>query len=89
MAEARKNGKKTKDTTAPAGGYNVRKAGEFVGEVKAELKRVSWTSKEELTVYTKIVVGATFALGLSLYIVDIVMQKLVIGFGAFFHLVFG
>ena len=46
--------------------YDPRKVGNFFGDVKAELRRITWTSKEELQVYTKIVVGATFALGLGI-----------------------
>lgn len=38
---------------------------------KEELKKVSWTTKEELKLFTKIVVAATFILGLSIYLVDL------------------
>ena len=46
----------------------------YVRELKEELKRVSWTSKEELFLSTKIVVGATFMFGLGIYLVDLVIQ---------------
>ena len=84
------NGKtQTQKPATSTKGVDPRKMGEFVGEVKAELKRVSWTSKEELKVYTKIVVGATFIIGAGLYFTDIFMQKIVWGLGSLFHLVFG
>lgn len=57
------------------------KVGEFIGEVKAELKRIDWTSQEELKVYTRIVVIATFALGLGIYFVDLFIQTFLMGLG--------
>lgn len=47
----------------------------FVEEIKTELKNVTWTSKEELKVYTQIVVGSTFVLGLGVYLVDLGIQS--------------
>jgi preprotein translocase subunit SecE len=58
---------------------------EFVGDVKAELKRISWASPEELRVYTKIVVGATFALGMGIYVVDLCIQMVLHGISALFR----
>jgi preprotein translocase subunit SecE len=49
-------------------------AAEFVGEIKAELKRINWTSPEELRTYTKIVVGATFFFGMGIYFMDLIIQ---------------
>lgn len=49
-------------------------AADFVGEIKAELKRISWTSPEELKTYTKIVVGATFVCGMGIYFMDLIIQ---------------
>jgi preprotein translocase subunit SecE len=46
----------------------------YVRELKEELKRVSWTSREELFLSTKIVVGATFAFGLGVYLVDLCVR---------------
>lgn len=48
---------------------------DFIEEVKKEFHQITWTSKEELFAYTKIVVGATFALGISVYGVDLVIQS--------------
>jgi len=47
----------------------------FLGEVKQEIQRITWTSKEELRVYTKIVVGATFVLGIGIYAVDLLLRS--------------
>lgn len=47
---------------------------DFIGEIKAELKRITWTSPEELKTYTKIVVGATFFCGMGIYFMDLFIQ---------------
>ncbi|MCH9608935.1 MAG: Protein translocase subunit SecE [Chlamydiales bacterium] len=46
----------------------------FFGDVKQELKRVDWTSKDELRAYTKIVVACIFSFGLSIYFVDLIIR---------------
>lgn len=59
---------------------------DFFGDVKAELKKINWTSPEELKVYTKIVVGMTFILGMSIYLVDLTIQSFLLGLGYLFRL---
>ena len=61
----------------------------YLSELKAELKKVTWTTKEELIFFTKIVVGSTFALGLGIYGVDLLIKSVLNGFGALIHLIFG
>lgn len=51
-----------------------RKIVSFVGDVKQELKKVEWTSKEELKNYTKIVLVSTFAFGMCIYFIDLIIQ---------------
>lgn len=46
----------------------------YLEEIKSEFKKVSWTSREELQVYTKVVVATTFLLGMVVYFTDIVIQ---------------
>ncbi len=48
---------------------------DFIEEVKSEFRQITWTSKEELIAYTKIVVGFTFMLGLGVYLVDLSIQS--------------
>lgn len=64
------NTKKTQISEAAAGSH----AGSFIGDVKAEFKKISWTEPEELKTYTKVVVGAVFAFGFGIYLVDLVLQ---------------
>jgi preprotein translocase subunit SecE len=47
---------------------------EFVGEIKEELRKISWTSPEELKAYTQIVVVATFVSGMGIYLIDLLIQ---------------
>lgn len=51
-----------------------KKRGFFLREVQQELKKVSWTSKEELKNCTKIVLGSIFLLGIGIYIMDLMIQ---------------
>lgn len=47
---------------------------QFVGDVKAELKKITWTSPEELRAYTKITLVATFVFGMGIYLIDLLIQ---------------
>ena len=61
----------------------------YINELKEELKKVTWTTKDELILFTKIVVVATFSLGLGIYGVDLLIKGVLNGFGALIHLIFG
>ena len=43
----------------------------YFREVQNELKRVTWTSKEELILCTKVVIVSTLLFGLAIYVVDL------------------
>jgi len=43
----------------------------FIGELKEELKKVSWTTKAELISATKIVIISIFFFGIGIYLVDL------------------
>lgn len=47
---------------------------DFVTDMKSEVQKITWTSREELLVYTKIVIGATFVFGMSIYALDLIIQ---------------
>ena len=60
---------------APAQQASKKKpAFSFIQELKEELKKVSWTTKEELKLSTKVVIGATFLFGLGIYLFDLVIK---------------
>jgi preprotein translocase subunit SecE len=61
----------------------------YVRELKEELKKVTWTTKDELVLCTKIVVGATFMFGLGIYLADLTIKAFLNGFGSLLHWIFG
>lgn len=61
----------------------------FLQELKTELKKVSWTSPAELKLSTKIVIGATFAFGLGIYLVDLMIKGVLFMISTLFQRVFG
>ncbi len=68
---------------------SLHSASEFVGEVKQEIHRINWTSKDELKVYTKIVVAATFLLGIGIFAVDLVIRGCLDSIGTLVHWIAG
>ncbi len=69
--------------------FSAWKPKEFVGDIKEEIKKISWTSPEELKVYTQIVVGATFCCGIGIYILDLFIQSVLNGLAATIRLLAG
>ncbi len=61
----------------------------YLQEIKNELRQVTWTPKDELVMFAKIVVGATFAFGLGIYGVDLLIKGCLTGFKTLIHLIFG
>lgn len=61
----------------------------FIGELKEELKKVSWTTKAELIFCTKVVIGATLILGFGIYFADLAIKGVLDAIGAFVRLLFG
>ena len=49
----------------------------FLSEVKSELKKVSWPTRDELKASTVVVIIATFLLGLYIGIIDFVLSKVI------------
>jgi preprotein translocase subunit SecE len=62
---------------------------EFVGEIKDEFSKITWTSPEELKTYTKIVVGATFFFGIGIYAIDLVIHSVLTGLALAIRLITG
>jgi len=53
----------------------------FVQEMKNQMKKVSWTTKEELYICGKVVIGAIFILGIGIYGIDLCIRLLLNGIG--------
>ena len=67
----------------------AKKKVSYFREVQQELKKVTWTSKQELIFCTKAVVIATFVFGFAIYLVDFAISRILNGAGALFQAIFG
>lgn len=67
--------KKPQQTTSERT-FSIKKMQEFVTDVKGEIKKITWTSRDELIFYTKLVVGATFSFGMAIYLLDLAIQAM-------------
>lgn len=47
---------------------------DFLGNLKDEFSKISWTKPEELKTYTKIVVIGTVCFGMGIYLMDLIIQ---------------
>jgi preprotein translocase subunit SecE len=61
----------------------------YFREVQDELKKVTWTSRQELVVSTKAVIIATFTFGLGIYLCDLVIRGAVNGLSNLARMTFG
>lgn len=61
----------------------------FIQELKDELRKVSWTTKDELKFSTKAVITATLVLGLGIYLVDLVIKGCLDFISLAVHFIFG
>jgi preprotein translocase subunit SecE len=61
----------------------------FLGDVKSEFKKITWTNPEELVSYTKIVVAVTFLLGMGIYLMDLAIQLCLASLGFVLRLIGG
>jgi preprotein translocase subunit SecE len=64
-------------------------AKDFVSNIKAEFSKISWTDSEELKLYTKMVVGATFIMGMSIYGIDLFIQGVLNSLSHIIQFLFG
>ncbi len=76
-------------SSTQSGPFALSDASSFVGDVKEELRKINWTSPDELRVYTQITVGATFVLGLGIYFIDIFIQLALSGISNIVRFIFG
>ncbi|MBI4309879.1 MAG: preprotein translocase subunit SecE [Candidatus Omnitrophica bacterium] len=53
----------------------IAKVQNFIGEVMAEMKKVSWTTRRELLDSTLIVVFSSVLLGVFVAVIDLVLSK--------------
>lgn len=61
----------------------------FIQDLKDELRKVSWTTKAELILSTKVAIGAIFLFGLGIYLVDLVVKGALDFIALVVHFIFG
>jgi preprotein translocase subunit SecE len=61
----------------------------YIQELKDELKKVSWTTQEELRFSTKMVVLTTIFFGLGIYLVDFFIKGSLDSIRTVLHFIFG
>lgn len=62
---------------------------QFVTDVKDEIQKITWTNREELIIYTQIVVVATFLFGMAIYLWDLIIQAALAGLHGIVSLISG
>jgi preprotein translocase subunit SecE len=78
------------NTDAPTAQASKKKSVfSYIQELKDELKKVSWTSQEELKTSTKAVVGAIFLFGMGIYLFDLVIKGCLDLVALVVHFIFG
>lgn len=68
---------------------STKKIREFASDVKSEVQKITWTSREELIFYTKLVVGATFLFGMAIYGLDLAIQAILGTLNFLLHFISG
>jgi len=61
----------------------------YFREVQKEIKKISWVSKKDLFMLTKVVLGATLICGFGIYLADITLQNALQAIYKIAHLVIG
>jgi preprotein translocase subunit SecE len=74
VMEIKKNSTVQRDSSLASGENAFKKVLQFFSDLKAEIFKINWTTKEELQVYTRIIVIALFTCGMSIYAVDLIIQ---------------
>lgn len=89
MMEVKKTQQPTSVASSKAAVTTTHGAKDFLGDIKTEFNKISWTDPEELRVYTKMVVGATFVMGMGIYTIDLLIQSVLGGLSHTIQFLFG
>jgi preprotein translocase subunit SecE len=55
----------------------MKRINQFLGQVKTEMEKVAWPSKDELTTSTIVVIISTILLGFFIGICDVVLSRVI------------
>lgn len=80
---------KKKEQALPEHSVTAKDAVHFFADVKTELKRITWTSKDEMQLYLKVVCVSTILFGFGIYAVDLLVQTVLRSINGLLTLVFG
>ena len=61
----------------------------FIQALKEELKKVSWTTRDELKLSTLVVISSIFIFGLGIYLFDLVIKGFLDFIALIVRLIFG
>ena len=60
-----------------------------LASLKKEFSQVTWTSKPQLILLTKVVIISTFCFGFGVYIADLIIKGALDGIGTLFKMLIG
>ena len=60
---------------------NRTRTADFMIATEGEMKKVSWSSRREITGSTKVVIFTTFAMAILLFVVDVIFNKFFVWIG--------
>lgn len=63
---------------APAGPSKVAQVREFLEAVRAEMRKVTWPTRDELIKATRMIVILSLVLGLTIGLLDWMLQKILV-----------
>ncbi len=66
-----------------------KKTFSFIKDMKEELRKVTWTTRAELLMCTKIVVWSTIIFGLGIYVMDLLIKNALELIKMTIHFIFG
>lgn len=69
--------------------HPIKKAYEYFEEVKAEFSKIQWTEGAEVLTLAKVVLMATFLFGMTIYVADLVIHRVLMSLDAIFKWVVG
>ena len=64
--------------TEPRGPGFVTRTGNFLTAVRAEMRKVTWPTRDELQKATRMIVVLSLVLGVAIGIMDVVLQKILV-----------
>ena len=68
----------TDEPGTPGAPGALARGGNFLTAVRAELRKVTWPTRDELTKATRMIIVLSLALGVAIGLLDVVLQKVLV-----------